>query len=250
MFISSMTKPFFIIELKSDLSLDDCVDFINALTLNGEKRFQNLYIAIPFYRLKEMSHLFQDSGITFGQDRMNAVMEGSFTAEVAIKMIQDAKGKFVLVGKAEERNIYKISDLELKAKLEAAAQGSIQPIYCVGGGIDISDDNLKKQISLLENNSCSKVIYELPFTSFERYLPSEIELKNSYKRIKDLTHEALGDQSDHLKLFASLPSDLAGFSSFIDHNPFDGAFFTKSGVYPHAVHNESMKLFHVHCESN
>ena len=59
--------------------------------------------------------------------------------------------------------------------------------------------------------------------------------------------KAFGEEKDKINLIAALPNDLVGFTNLIEGLPFAGAFFIKSGIYPHAVHQETLKLFHVHC---
>jgi hypothetical protein len=242
-----MTHPFFVIELKADFSLDDCVDFINAVTEKGEKLFRSLYIALPLFRLKEITSTFPDSGITFGTALLNAVDEGAFTASVAGKMIKNAGGQFTLVGTAYERNQLKISDEHLEKKLKAATADGLKVIYCVGGGNEIDDQALVHQLQLLKTveDPHPTIIYELCFRNFESYLPSKEELAAASDRIK----KALSETGlEKCAILVALPADLIGFSSLIESLPFDGAFFTKSGAYPHLVHDETIKLVHVHCE--
>ena len=246
-----MSHPFFIIELKSDFSLDDCIDFINSVTENGNKVFRNLFVALPFLRLKEMTGAFPMSGITFGTALMNNADPGSFTAVVAGKMIKEAKGQFTLIGSAYERNRLGLSDEQLKNKLQEAAQSELKTIFCVGGGKEIGEEALFQQLELLkeskviENDLHPTLIYELPFQNFQSYLPNEEELNTAANLIKNGLEKVF---TQKFAILVALPSDLIGFSSLMEALPFDGAFFIKSGTYPHAIHDETIKLVHVHCE--
>lgn len=236
-----MTHPFFIIELKADFSLDDCVDFLNALTENGKKDFRNLYVALPFFRLKEIISTFPDSGITFGAAMINDADPGSFTAPIAGKMIKDAGGAFTLIGTSYERNRLALSDEKLSNKVKEAIKSGLKPIYAISG------DNILEQLNVLKNAgdiSHPTLIYEIDFKSFKDYLPSQEELDNALQLVK----EAVDQVFESSAILVALPSDLIGFSNLIDSLPFDGAFFIKSGAYPHAVHDETVKLVHVHCE--
>lgn len=248
-----MPYPRYILELKADLSTDDCIEFINALTENGKKKFQNLYVALPFSRLKELASQFPDSGITFGSSMLNKTSEGAFTAEVASKMVKDAHGRFTLVGTSDERKVLGHSDGELQAKLISASRSSLKPIYCVTSELEGAKEALIQQLNVLkasnavQNDPHPIVIYELPFKTFKSYLPSNEEL-NAFKGvIQEALTAVFEGESGKFRLIASLPADLAGFSSLIERLPFDGASFTKTGIYPHAVHQETIKLFHVDC---
>lgn len=246
-----MSHPFFIIELKADFSLDDCIDFLNLITENGKKVFRNLFVALPFFRLKEMIEAFPSSGITFGTALMNSADPGSFTASVAGKMIKEAKGQFTLIGTGYERNRLALTEEQLENKLREAFRSGLKAIYCVGGGKDIDEATLIDQLELLkksgiiENDPHPTLIYELPFQNFQSYLPNEEELNEAAHFIKKGLEKVFNEK---FAILVALPSDLMGFSSLIDSIPFDGAFFIKSGAYPHAVHNETVKLVHVHCE--
>lgn len=239
-----MTPPYFIVRLKADLSLDDCVDFINSLTEKGERRFRNLFVALPFTRLQEMVKAFPDSGIVFGALELNRVDSGAFTAPIAAKMVKDVGGQFALIGSQEERSVHGLTDEQIKGKLKVAQSGGLKAIYCVGG------ENLKAQLQVLKDadilssDSHPIIAYELPFKTFKSYLPSQDELKELSSAIKGAIKDTFKEQ---IGVVAALPNDLVGFSSLVEEMPFEGAFFTKSGIYPHAVHQETMQLFHVHC---
>lgn len=249
-----MSHPFFIIELKADFSLDDCVDFINAITENGTKVFRNFYVALPFLRLKEITEKFPDSGITFGSSLLNNADPGAFTAEVTGVMVREVQGNFTLVGSSYERKRLMLSDVQMENKLKAAHSAGLKPVYCVEGDEELTESLIVQQLETLKNAqvieeaSHPAVIYEIPFRSFDRYFPSQEELLKAKTTFKAALTQVFGDLSEKFAILIALPSDLMGFSALIDSLPFDGAFFTKSGTHPHAVHDETVKLVHVHCE--
>lgn len=249
-----MNHPFFIIELKADFSLDDCIEFLNSVTEKGGKIFQSLYVALPFFRLKEITKAFPDSGITFGTSLINDSIPEAFTKDIAGKMVKDAGGKFTLVGTSYERNRLKMSDNQLEAKLKEAQKAGLKPIYVVGGGHEITETELIQQLELLKTSKVTEdakhptVIYEIDFKNFENYLPSSQELNASANQMQKALETVFDTSSEKFAVLAALPSDLIGFSSLIETLPFKGAFFTKSGTYPHSIHDETVKLLHVHCE--
>lgn len=249
-----MNHPFFIIELKADFSLDDCIEFLNSVTEKGGKIFQSLYVALPFFRLKEITAAFPDSGITFGTSLINDASSEAFTKGIAGKMIKDAGGKFTLVGTSYERNRLQITDMQLEAKLKEAHKAGLKPIYVVGGGHETTEEALIKQLELLKSSEVTEnakhptVIFEIDFKNFENYLPSGTELNESANLVQKALKTVFETSSEKFAVLAALPSDLIGFSSLIETLPFKGAFFTKSGTYPHSVHDETVKLLHVHCE--
>ena len=249
-----MNHPFFIIELKADFSLDDCIEFLNSVTEKGGKIFQSLYVALPFFRLKEITAAFPDSGITFGTSLINDSGSEAFTKDIAGKMIKDAGGKFTLVGTSYERNRLKMSDKQLKEKLKEAKKAGLKPIFVVGGGHETSEEEMIQQFELLKESQTTDdakhptVIFEIDFKNFENYLPSGDELNESANLVQKALQTVFPTSKEKFAILAALPSDLIGFSSLIETLPFNGAFFTKSGTYPHSIHDETVKLLHVHCE--
>lgn len=231
-----MNTPFFIIRLKPDLSLDDCVEFINSLTEQGERRFKNLMVALPLIRLQEMTSRFPESGIHFGADQLFSTDPSSFTQPVASRLVLEAKGSFVLIGIPEEKNLFKLSLEQFKSKILSAQQADLKPIFC------IQEQSEEEEIQFLKESGYFEfedplLIYQPDFQKFRAYLPSLDEIKIYHDKAVAFAKA---------RWLISLPFDLLGFSSVIEELPFDGAFFTKSGVYPHAVHQESLRLFHVH----
>lgn len=249
-----MNHPFFIIELKADFSIDDCIEFLNSVTEKGGKIFQSLYVALPFFRLKEIKAAFPDSGITFGTSLINDSSPGAFTKDIAGKMIKDAGGEFTLIGTSYERNRLKMTDAQLESKLKEAKKAGLKPIYVIGGGHETTSEELTKQLELLKSSKVTDdakhptIIFEIDFKNFENYLPSGQELNEAADLAKKSLESVFDTSSEKFAVLAALPSDLIGFSSLIETLPFKGAFFTKSGTYPHSVHDETIKLLHVHCE--
>lgn len=248
-----MKAPFFLLELKADFSLDDCVDFLNALTEKGQKVFRNLCVALPLYRLQEITKAFPDSGITFGSALLNLADPGAFTAPIAGKMVKDAHGSFALIGSSFERNRLKLTDEQLKNKLLAAKQAGLKSFYAVGGGLVEDEEALIRELELLKSSEVIShdphpaIVYELDFKQFQLYLPSEEELNHAANFIKQAIAKVFGEDAEKFAVLAALPADLIGFSTMIETLPFEGAFFSKSGTYPHSVHDETVKLVHVHC---
>lgn len=244
-----MNPPYFIVQLKADLNFDDCVDFINSLTEQGQRRFRNLFVALPFTVLQKISKTFPDTGISFGAIQLVSCAEGSFGGPIASKMVVDVGGVFALIGTQDERKVYKVDNQELKNKLLNAAKSGLKSIFCIRG---VEEADLTDQLKILkESETLFKdehpiVVFEVPFTEFKGYFPEEDELKKWFELIRKCVKEVFGDDSNRIGVVFALPSDLVGFTAAIESMPFEGAFFTKSGVHHHAVHQEAVQLFHVH----
>lgn len=245
-----MQPPIFVLQLKADLSLEDCVDFINAITDDGKKQFKSLFVALPFTRLEEMADRFSDAGIFFGSDRINSADEESFTSPIAAKMVKETGACFTLIGSKEEKDLLSLSKNQLMSKVKRAQAADLHVLYCIQWDHLQEELEALKEIDFLSQIDQPILICELPFNSFKSYLPSQEELTSFWEKIQEELAVTFGERGKNIRLIASLPADIVGFSSLIDEMPFAGAFFTKSGVYPHAVHRETLELFHVHSENS
>lgn len=240
--------PYILMSLKPDLSLDDCIDFLNAITEQGQRKFRNLFVALPLTRLHAITKQFPDAGITFGATAMNSADPEAFTQPVAAKMIKDAHGQFVIIGTKEERSLGKLTNEQLNAKLKSALHRGIKTIFC------FDDKNAEAELSMLKdselfiNDPQPILVYEIAFENFRSYFPTQEELKSYYDNALNELRKVFGEASNKLALLIALPADLVGFSAIIEKSPFEGAFFIKSGIYPHAVHKEAVDLIHVHCD--
>lgn len=238
------TPPYLLLELDADFTIDDDVKLLNEITENGKKEFRSLLVALPFQRMRELSAKFPDSGILFGASSMNRADPGNFTATIAGKMLKNCGGSFALIGsRSERKRLGSSADDALKAKLERAIESDLKPIYLV----DLNEE-IKPQLDLLAKvpdyfkGPHPLIVFQPAFTTFAHYLPSPAEIQSIYDMVKEPLSEALSAHQEQLSLLVELPSDLAGFSSLIEGTPFDGLFCLKSGVYPHALHQEVVNL--------
>lgn len=242
------TPPYLLLELDSDLTIDDDVQLLNQVSENGSKSFRSLFVALPFDRMKELSTRFPDAGFVFGASFMNRADAGHFTETIAGKMIKNNGGLFALIGSRSERQ--RLGDhvhVALKAKLERALQAGLKPIYLV----DLESE-IKPQLDLLAEipeyfkETHPLLVLQPAFTTFAHYLPSPAEIQSVYDLAKEPLQATLSDHLKKLSLIIELPADLAGFSSLLDGTPFHGHFCIKSGIYPHALHEEVVSLAKVH----
>lgn len=251
---SKEKAPIFIVRVKPNLSIDDLVAFLNKVTENGQRTFKNFYVALPYNHLKEATVQFASSEIIFGANYLNSIEPGTFTETIAIKMAKNAGAKFVLIGTKEENKFLNVSHSARKEKLSKVLEEELPPILCVGESAEEfrqgkSKDVIADQLVVLKDLNFSQmiVVYEMPFEVLSEYLPSSNELKIAFENCQNAATAALPKElKDALIWTVSLPMDLTGFSQTVEDSPFEGFFFTKSGVFPHILHEEAKELFHIH----
>lgn len=98
----------------------------------GAARFPGVDVAIapPFTLIAAMVDAVQEIGI--GAQDCHAAAGGAHTGDISAAMIEDAGGKFTIVGHSERRAQHGESDAVVRAKAEAAIGAGLEVILCVG----------------------------------------------------------------------------------------------------------------------
>lgn len=246
-----MKNKYYIYNLKSDLNIDDCVDFLSHLPLDNLKEKPPLRIALPLSRLSEMSEKFSHPSLKFGSAELGAVEENSFTETIAIKLVQRAQGRFVLIGTPEERKAALTTSSHLIKKINKALESELEVVYYMPS---LNAEFLTEELSQIAESEFAKrekraiIVCELPLDQLESYLPTKEEIKKYYDLFSGKMTEFFKEDSSSIDLVVKLPSDLIGFSAPLEGSLFAGAFFSKPGRLPHALHQETLSLFNVSSE--
>jgi triosephosphate isomerase len=104
---------------------------LKALAAGIDHRGQ-VVVCVPFPYLHQASELLSGSCIAWGAQDVSAHRQGAYTGEVSALMLRDFSCSYVIVGHSERR-LYQGESSELVAhKAEAALDGGLIPIVCVG----------------------------------------------------------------------------------------------------------------------
>ena len=57
--------------------------------------------------------------------------KGAFTGEISLKMLEDLKVKYVIIGHSERRKYFKETDEMISKKLKAVLRAGLKPILCI-----------------------------------------------------------------------------------------------------------------------
>lgn len=76
-----------------------------------------------------------------GAQNVHWEMRGAYTGETAIRMVEDAGCKYVIIGHSERRRYFGESDKTTSLKLRAILKTSLKPIVCVGETKEERDKN-------------------------------------------------------------------------------------------------------------
>lgn len=86
----------------------------------------------PFVYLAEVSEMLATTGVLLGAQDVAVEPVGAFTGEVSAPMLADVGCSHVIVGHSERRALFGETDEIVAAKFEAALDGGLDPILCIG----------------------------------------------------------------------------------------------------------------------
>ena len=86
----------------------------------------------PATLIARMALQLMGSGIEVGAQDLHPEASGAFTGDISADMLADAGARLVIIGHSERRALHGEDDALVARKVEAALNGGIEPIICVG----------------------------------------------------------------------------------------------------------------------
>ncbi len=129
-----MRRPLVAGNWKMNGDSESTVDLVNGIAAgradvtNAEVLICPPYILIP----RAADALNGRDDISLGAQDLDINDSGAFTGQISASMLVDAGCKYVLVGHSERRALYGESDQDVAAKFNAAQNGGLIPVLCVG----------------------------------------------------------------------------------------------------------------------
>ena len=89
-------------------------------------------VAPPFTSIAAMAAELKNTNICLAAQNMNPVAAGAFTGEISGEMILDAGCRYCIIGHSERRRLYGEDNAFVNAKVNAALNHGLLPIFCIG----------------------------------------------------------------------------------------------------------------------
>ena len=86
----------------------------------------------PFTAIQTVAAAIGEGGISLGGQDCHAAEAGAHTGDISVGMLTNLGCGYVIVGHSERRSNHGESDADVKAKAEAAVEGGLTAIVCVG----------------------------------------------------------------------------------------------------------------------
>jgi len=127
-------KPLFIANWKMNKLSNEVSAFVSpfqeaiqSLTKNCE-----VVLAPVSVYLSKLSELTRSTSIQVAAQNCGAAKSGAFTGEISPLMLKDLGVKWVILGHSERRHVFKEDDALVNARLKAALEEGLLPVFCVG----------------------------------------------------------------------------------------------------------------------
>ena len=95
-----------------------------------------LVVLPPLPYLGDLIEDFEGTPLQFGAQDVSSNEQGAYTGEVSASMLVDVGARYGLVGHSERRQYHGESSELVALKFQAAVKAGLQPILCLGEGLD------------------------------------------------------------------------------------------------------------------
>jgi len=119
---------------KMNKTIGQAVEFVRALknALLQKPVEADIVIAPPFTSITALALELKNSNIFLAAQNMNPAASGAFTGEISGEMILDAGCRYCIIGHSERRRLFGEDDAFINAKVIAALNYGLLPIFCIG----------------------------------------------------------------------------------------------------------------------
>ena len=129
-----MRKAIVAANWKMNMTVEETASYIKTfLAESGDDTDVDVVIIPPFTALAKASELISESySLKLGAQNMDAHKSGAFTGEISASMLRELFVRFVIIGHSERRQLFGETDAMVNAKLHAAHEATLKPIFCIG----------------------------------------------------------------------------------------------------------------------
>lgn len=127
-------KPLFIANWKMNKLANDVVSFVPKfyeVTQALSSKCEMVLAPVSVY-LSKLVELTGSTPIQVAAQNCGAAKSGAFTGEISPSMLKDLGVRWVILGHSERRHVFKEDDALVNARLKAALEEGLLPVFCVG----------------------------------------------------------------------------------------------------------------------
>jgi len=111
----------------------EAVDTAATLAKNvADVSGRDVMIAPPYTALHPVSEVLAGSRVILGAQNLFWEKEGAYTGEISAAMLASVGCRYVIIGHSERRQYFNETDETVNRRIQAALEGSLIPVFCVG----------------------------------------------------------------------------------------------------------------------
>ena len=92
----------------------------------------DVMIAPPFTALAPVAEVVKGTSVALGAQNLFWKNEGAYTGEISPGMLSDIGCRYAIIGHSERRQFFGDTDESVNAKIRAALEHQLIPVFCVG----------------------------------------------------------------------------------------------------------------------
>jgi triosephosphate isomerase len=192
---------------KMNKTVGQATEFARGLkeALRKKPSSSTVVIAAPFTSLRELATELKGSHISLAAQNMHFAPNGSFTGEISSEMIVDAGCKYCIIGHSERRQIFGEGNALINAKIAAAFNVGIKPIFCVGETLaqresgttfDVLSRQIKEGLNKVSAGDIQRIViaYEPVWAIGTGKTATPQQAQEAHLFIRNLLGEILGEK--------------------------------------------------------
>ena len=181
-------------------------------------------------------------GLAIGGQDVHQVEKGAHTGSTSAAMLIDAGARLTIVGHSERRDAHRESDLDVKAKAEAALSVGLDVILCVGESLAVREDGRASETVLgqldgslpasMSRDAELAIAYEPIWAIGTGKIPTSAEIGEMHAAIRGKLRQRFGSEGERVRILygGSVKASNAGQIFAIDD--VDGALVGGASLQP------------------
>jgi triosephosphate isomerase len=223
---------------------DACRLATQIVNLTGEESEVEQVIFPSMGALYPVAQVLKDSYISLGAQNISPKKNGPYTGELSIESVIEMGGKFVELGHAERKSIFKETQDMINQKTKLTLELGLSPFLCMGEEDRQEDEALlyntfASQISLSlkdvdpEFISHTVLAYE-PFWAIGKPVAAESEyIHKSHRIIRKALKDLFGEEiSEQVRIIYGGSVSKESAPSIMNDENVDGVFIGRFGHIP------------------
>ena len=128
----TLRKPLIAGNWKMYKTVAEAVETARELVQHTADADVDVMIAPPFTALSPVAEVVRGTAVALGAQNLFPKKEGAFTGEISPVMLSDIGCRYVILGHSERRQFFGDTDASVNAKIRAALDHQLIPVFCVG----------------------------------------------------------------------------------------------------------------------